>query len=170
MMIAVVGVLGTVLGYAYWVSHAPTPPEPTGDAVISHAGGSGERLDRALELMGEGAASTLVLLLGSTRSQRAAALCGQAEPYEVLCVDPATDDTIGEARVIAELARSRGWKRLVIVTSDYHLRRALLLDGRCVNEAELLGAASPSERSRLSWSRAVLEEMVAVPIDVLRTC
>jgi uncharacterized SAM-binding protein YcdF (DUF218 family) len=165
---------GAVLGaglvvYAYWLVHPPSVSSPTADAVISHAGGEGDRLDRALELMEQDAAPTLVLLLGSTRSDRAAAMCGQRQPYEVLCVDPDPVNTEGEARTAARLAEERGWTRLIAVTSDYHLRRALLVDRRC-SGLQVIGSASRNQRGFLPLARLVAKEMVALPWAALTAC
>ncbi|MFV0257037.1 MAG: YdcF family protein [Acidimicrobiales bacterium] len=171
---AVGGVAGLLIGlglaYGWWVGHPPSPPHPSGDAVISHAGGQGERLDVALGLMDRSAASTLVLLLGSTRSERAAALCGQSEPYEVVCVDPDPLTTRGEARTVADLARQREWRSLVVVTSDYHLRRAVLADRRC-SGLEVVGVpAEPTNRSRWDRIGLVAKEMVALPVARVTGC
>jgi uncharacterized SAM-binding protein YcdF (DUF218 family) len=97
------------------------------DAVVVLAGGDGERLDHGLELMRQGVAPTLVASTGPDR------LCGNRYVFEVICFLPHPDDTRGEAESIGRLAREHGWRRLVLVTSDYHATRAGILVGRCVD-------------------------------------
>ena len=47
------------------------------------------------------------------------------------CLSPDPATTRGEARQFAELAEREGWQSLVLVTSNYHVRRAGLLLDRC---------------------------------------
>jgi DUF218 domain len=64
-------------------------------------------------------------------SRGPAELCGKETPFEVVCFEPAPDRTQGEAQVAARLARERGWRSLVVVTSRYHATRARMLFQRC---------------------------------------
>lgn len=163
------GVAVGLAAYAYWLLHPPHTTPGVADAVVSHAGGGGERLDRALELMDDEVAPTLVLLLGSSRSVRSAALCGQTQPYEVLCVDPEPVTTVGEGRAVARLADERGWRTVIAVTSDYHLRRAVLIDRRCT-DVEIVGVASGHRRGALELMRSTAREMIALPWAALTAC
>ena len=51
-----------------------------------------------------------------------------AGPVYDCCVDLGFEaiDTVGNARETAEWARARGYDRLILVTADYHMPRALL--------------------------------------------
>ncbi|HSF87269.1 MAG TPA: YdcF family protein [Acidimicrobiia bacterium] len=119
----------------------PVDDAPTGDAVIVHAGGRGERIDAALSLMDRGAAPTLVVMyLGTDLYPDTTGLCEQEVPYEVICPAPDPVTTIGEAQAIGELEDAEGWDRIVIVTTDYHVRRAKHLDGKCADAAVLAAA------------------------------
>ena len=112
----------------------PTDASPTGDAVIVHAGGRGERLETAQRLMDAGAAPILVAMyLGTELYPDDTQLCGSSEPYEIICPAPEPITTIGEAQEIGELAEQYGWDDIVIVTTDYHVRRAKLLDDKCTD-------------------------------------
>ena len=104
------------------------PPSSTpahADAVVVLAGGNGERLDHALDLMRDGVASTLVASTGPNR------LCGNRYEFAVICFLPDPDDTRGEAEAIGRLADEHGWDHIVLVTSDYHATRARILVERC---------------------------------------
>ena len=128
--------------YGFWISEEPSAPAPgRADAVVVHAGGRGERLDHALELMETGVAPTLVIMRGAAATwPQANALCGRTTPYTVLCPIPDPDTTIGEALALRDLAARHQWDRVLAVTSDYHLRRATYLDAKC-SRVDVAGVA-----------------------------
>jgi uncharacterized SAM-binding protein YcdF (DUF218 family) len=114
-------------------------------AVVVLAGGQGERLTKALQLVQAGTAPTLVIANGDDpRWPEANRLCHGAASFEVVCFRPDPDNTRGEARAIASLGESRGWSSLVVVTTTYHVTRARLLIGRCYTGRTSFVAASPS--------------------------
>jgi uncharacterized SAM-binding protein YcdF (DUF218 family) len=103
------------------------------DAVVVLAGDH-LRLGKALELMTRGVAPTLVISDGRAPGwYRANRLCDGRARFRVVCFEPRPYSTRGEAREVARLARSRGWRSVVVVTSRYHLTRARLLFRRCVD-------------------------------------
>jgi uncharacterized SAM-binding protein YcdF (DUF218 family) len=153
------------------VIRPPTADHPTGDAVVVHAGGRGERLRLALELMENEAAPTLVIMGGSVDHwPTAQRLCGQTFPFEVLCPDPLPGTTLGEARVLAALVGDRQWKTVVAVTSDYHLRRAHFLDQKCNPGVVVHGVAATSELPTLTWLARIGREMVALIEAAVTRC
>lgn len=160
MATAALAALG-VAGYGRWVSHAPSTGQPAGDAVVVHAG-SRERLAHAFDLMDADTAPTLVLIGGAEPWwRRANHLCGQQEPYEIVCPTPDPINTIGEARALSRLVGERGWTSVVVVSSDYHLRRATHLDRRC-SGIEVVGSAAASGRPLRSYLPLVAKEMLAM--------
>ena len=124
------------------------------DAVVVLAGGRGERIDTALALVDEGAAVNLVISAGDRAWDGWDAiepLCAGDIGVRVWCVDPSPDSTRGEAATIAAFAEDRGWDRLALVTSDYHLRRAALHFDRCfAGDVEPIAAPSGLTSGRLS--------------------
>ena len=166
--VAVALAAGLVARLFVWpVSSRPIPS----DAIVVLAGGQGERLPRAVALMQRGFAPTLVISNGGARGWVLGnELCGDPQSFEVVCPSSAT--TRGEAQVIARLARERGWSRVTVVTSKYHVRRASLLVHRCVprrTTVRVVGAGPPS-RFR-SWF-AVPHELggLAEAIAAHRSC
>ncbi len=158
------------LVYGYWVASASSAAEPTGDAIVAHAG-QGGRLVRAIDLAEDGAAPALVIMFGETVYQGFARdLCGQTEPYEVLCPVPSSSSTRGEAEALAELVEERGWQRIIVVTSDYHLRRAAYLDRRCAGVETAPVGVVYAERTAYDYLSSVVREMMAWPLAVLRRC
>ena len=137
-----------------WVLTPETTPASEvapADAVVIFVGGRGERLHTARELLDAGVADTLVIpngLEADDRSLRRS--CRDARRFEVLCPATTSIDTGGEARAIAVLARERGWDRLVMVTSNYHVARARLRLERCFEgDIEAVDAGTWSTRRQL---------------------
>lgn len=115
----------------------PTSDDPQrADAIVVYAGGQpNERIGVAVELMEQGVAATLVISEGNQRwgvGTEVERLCQEGSPsFDVICVTPLPDTTIGEAALFGELATKYGWEHLVVVTSDAHLSRASLWLKRC---------------------------------------
>jgi uncharacterized SAM-binding protein YcdF (DUF218 family) len=116
------------------------------DAVVVLAGSKHERLDRGLELMREGVAPVLVISDGfDPKLPRANELCREGgQGFSVACFTPDPDNTQGEARKVAELARKNGWERVLLVTSRFHVTRARMLFDRCLDaDVDAVGVDYP---------------------------
>jgi uncharacterized SAM-binding protein YcdF (DUF218 family) len=116
------------------------------DAVVVLAG-SESRLPVALDLMDEGAAPVLVVSdpEGKRDDDRRDLCAAGVDDYELICELPEPYSTRGEARMVARLAKERGWDSIVLVTSRFHLWRAKRLFERCYEgEIALVG-------SRVNW-------------------
>ena len=107
----------------------------TADAVVVLSGSKHERLDRGLELVRDGVAPVLVISGGlDPRQPRANELCREGGVgFSVSCFTPEPDSTRGEARKVGDLARERGWERVLVVTSRFHVTRARMLFDRCTD-------------------------------------
>jgi uncharacterized SAM-binding protein YcdF (DUF218 family) len=121
------------------------------DAVVVLAGGDGERLDRGLELVREGLATTLVVSTGPPQ------LCETTQLFDVVCFHPSPDSTRGEAEAIGRIASERGWNRIVLVTSTYHMSRARLLLDRCYTGTVEIATAQP-DQGLGAWIAAIAHE------------
>jgi uncharacterized SAM-binding protein YcdF (DUF218 family) len=154
--------------YGYWVGWAPSDDYTTADAVIVHAG-QRHRQRLASRLMDEGVAPGLVLLFASGYlGDDADTLCQDQPDFTVLCPVPDRADTVGEAIAIDRLADENDWDTVIVVTSNYHLRRAVLLDRRCSDRSILGVGARP--RTFSVHLQATMKEMLALPIDLLSSC
>jgi uncharacterized SAM-binding protein YcdF (DUF218 family) len=134
---ALVGLLVLVAAWAAVAARFVLWPEEQAprhaDAVVVLAGDH-LRLGKALELMARRVAPTLVISDGRAPGwYRANRLCDGRARFRVVCFEPRPYSTRGEAREVARLARSRGWRSVVVVTSRYHVTRARLLFDRCVD-------------------------------------
>ena len=104
-----------------------------------------ERLERAHELLDAQLADTLVVSMarGGQRAATDAVCADEPAEIEVICFTADPFNTRGEARAIAQLSAARGWTKLLVVTSDYHVRRARLLFARCYDGSlAVVGASS----------------------------
>jgi hypothetical protein len=128
---------------------AESSPPAHADAVVVLSGGQNHRLDPALVLMRRHIAPVLAIsgAFLDPKWKKAHRLCrGEEGPtrYRVLCFSPQPYSTRGEARAIARLAQAHGWRRVVVVTSTFHVTRASLLIRRCYHgKLWLVGAHSP---------------------------
>ena len=104
------------------------------DAVVVLSGVRTARLEKGLELVRAGVAPTLVISDGRARGwAEANRLCDGGADFRVVCFRPTPYSTHGEAADVARIARDRGWRSLVVVTSRYHVTRSRLLFGRCLD-------------------------------------
>jgi uncharacterized SAM-binding protein YcdF (DUF218 family) len=124
------------------------PASPRAEGIVVLTGGT-DRIDTALRLLAEGRASRL-LISGVNPSVTPAALAGTLDPQmeEVLlcCVDlgRAAQDTIGNAAEARTWAEGRGFRSLIVVTSDYHMPRSLAELAGTMPTVELIAYPIPS--------------------------
>ena len=128
------------------------PPAETGapahaDAIVMLSG-SKHRLPPAEMLIRRGVAPVLALssVARTPKWKAARRLCraGSYDRAQVLCFNANPYSTEGEARTVAEIARRRGWRSIVVVSSTFHLTRAKLLFERCfAGRLYLVGAPTP---------------------------
>jgi len=131
----------------------------TADAVVVLAG-SRFRLPVGLELVARGVAPVLVISDGlDPRSPAANRICN--ERAQVLCPKPDPYSTRGEARLVARLARERGWDSIVVVSSRFHLFRARILFERCYH-GRLAFVGAPIQWWR--WPVAIAAEWVKLGV------
>jgi uncharacterized SAM-binding protein YcdF (DUF218 family) len=116
------------------------------DAVVVLSGSKHERLDRGLQLVRQGVAPVLVISGGfDARQPRASRLCHEGgEGFTVACFTPDPDSTRGEAEQVSSLARKHGWRRVLLVTSRFHVTRARMLFDRCLEgDVDAVGVDYP---------------------------
>jgi len=159
-IVATVGALATARLFVWPPSDAPT----SADAVVVLSGDHGERLARALILLGAGVARTLVYD-GAPDSTQARELCEKPQGFEVVCLRPDPDNTRAEAYAAGRLALNRDWKTVVVVTSTQHVTRAGLLFRRCVDATVDMVEAHPGFGVRLT-ARLIVSEWVKVAYSV----
>lgn len=110
------------------------PPVPPGRVLnISE---SGERLEAAIRLWQAQQAPWLVFTGGRMPWENRIKVEGEEArdeavrrgvPAEQILVTREIDNTAGEARAVAELMQKRGWKKIILVTTGWHLPRSAYL-------------------------------------------
>lgn len=128
-LILVILAAATVLTIRWFVFPNQYIPQRA-DAVVVNAGGEGERLWKAVELMDAGIAPLLVVSRGQNEWIGQPAinkLCGKENlEFNIRCIVAPVDSTEGEGQSFAEFAHQEGLSHLVVVTNDHHLFRARL--------------------------------------------
>jgi uncharacterized SAM-binding protein YcdF (DUF218 family) len=131
----------------------------TVDAIVALTGGP-ERIGEAVEQLAAGRGKRL-LITGVNRATNVDALARLVPRYEALfdcCIDidHSAINTIGNAVETRRWARERGFHSLMIVTSSYHMPRALAEISHQLPDATLLPFPVTTERQRAEpwWSNA----------------
>ena len=167
--IAVIGVaLAFGVGFAWFVHRVEMPGQapPHTDGIVAFTGGP-ERVETALRLIAEGRADRL-LLSGIGGGAELAELARRAgvDPRPLaarVMIDRSATTTRGNAADTAAWARDNGIHSLLVVTSAYHMPRALAELARALPEVTLypLPAAPPDRSDRTALPlRLVAEEYI----------
>lgn len=107
----------------------PAPEPERADAIVALTGPSAERVNAAIRLL-EQDRGERVLISGvnrEVRRQELRALTPGSNKLFNCCVDLGfeAEDTLGNAQEIASWAEAKDYDSLIVVTSDYHMPRAL---------------------------------------------
>lgn len=110
-------------------SYTPAADPARADAIVALTGPSAERVNAAIRLL-EQDKGQRVLISGvnrEVRRQELRALTPGSNKLFNCCVDLGfeAEDTIGNAQEIAAWADAKGYDSVIVVTSDYHMPRAL---------------------------------------------
>ncbi len=109
--------------------YTPAAEPARADAIVALTGPSAERVNAAIRLL-EQDKGQRVLISGvnrEVRRQELRALTPGSNRLFNCCVDLGfeAEDTIGNAQEIAAWAEAKNYDSLIVVTSDYHMPRAL---------------------------------------------
>lgn len=122
-----------VAGLAIFLASLPragSVPAARADGIVVYTGIGGERIATAMALLGEGA-GTRLLISGVnpdiTREELVKLWPGDAAAFEC-CIDLGHEarSTVGNAKEVRDWAAKNGFLSIILVTSDYHMPRALL--------------------------------------------
>lgn len=141
----ILGVVLFVAGFWQFAERVRTPEEqpepPQSQAIVALTGGSLDRLSTGVRLLEEQRAERL--LISGVND-----IVTDEELFALLDIDPAVarccvdlgrdaDDTIGNAAETASWARDRNYRRIILVTDDYHMPRSLAELSVALPEAEI---------------------------------
>ena len=133
LRLAVVLGLLYALGFGLFVlrvppAYQPDQPVQRADAIVALTGGGG-RLGPAVALLEKGVAQRLLItgVNPQTKKRELKVLLNGGQAFDC-CADLGFEaaDTRGNAKEAAKWTRARGYRRLIVVTSNDHMPRSLL--------------------------------------------
>jgi uncharacterized SAM-binding protein YcdF (DUF218 family) len=138
----------------------PPDPVPKADGIVALTGASDARIQEAMDLLQAGKGRR-VLVSGVnrevTRDQLRKVANSPGNLYDC-CVDLDFDaqNTKGNAQQIADWARGKSFRTLIVVTSDYHMPRSILEIRGAMPEATLIAypIATPALDTQHWWRSA----------------
>jgi uncharacterized SAM-binding protein YcdF (DUF218 family) len=159
-VVALLVLIGGFLWFALHVAREESPLDRAADGIVALTGGA-SRISDAVELLASGRGRRL-LITGVGATTNAAELVRLAPDYErwfSCCVDLdyTAINTVGNAAQTRRWARERGFRSLVVVTSDYHMPRAMLELAHRLPDVTLIPFPVVSGQSSASpwWSNTV---------------
>lgn len=122
-----------LVGGYFVVVHPVTNRLARADAIVVLGGPDVDgRVGYAFTLAQQGYARTVAVSVESEQQRQAKSACRNELPgLTVLCFQASPSTTQGEARQIRRYAAQYGWKKLIVITSSYHVSRARMIVRRC---------------------------------------
>jgi uncharacterized SAM-binding protein YcdF (DUF218 family) len=111
-----------------------------------------------------------VLYVSDGSREASQSLCRRTTPYRVLCIRPEPYSTRGEAETVARVARTRGWRRILVVTSEYHVRRARMLFDRCLGGRRVAIVGTRPSLPRFALGALLEWPKLALALTLRRAC
>jgi uncharacterized SAM-binding protein YcdF (DUF218 family) len=132
-----------LLAFADRVARLTPADEPAAaQGIVALTGASDRRLEAATRLLENGKGQRLLLSGVNRKTTRKdmLAVTGASKPVFDCCIDLGftAADTIGNGSESAEWARAMGYTRLILVTADFHMPRAMLELKSAMPEAEII--------------------------------
>ena len=136
-------------------------------------GGAQERLKKAVDLYKAGAARSLVLSSGYVYSFREgdvmrALAMDQGVPASHIVLEEHAANTYQNVTLVNEILKAHGWRSILLVSSPYHMRRALLVWRKV--DPDVVVTPTPPEQSQFydhPRSGATLEQVRGIAQEYL---
>lgn len=123
------------------------------DALVVLGGGSTERSERAIELFKEQAAPQIFLSGAGDCESNKRFLLGKGVPEAAITLESRSHTTLENAKFTVPLLRALGAKRVIIVTTWYHSRRAVACFRHSAPDIEFYSRPSYFGYPREEWKR-----------------
>ena len=173
--------LALVAGFVWYASlvSEEAPANRSAEAIVALTGGP-ERIGEAVEQLAAGRGQRL-LITGVNRGTHADTLARLVPRYEALfacCIDidHSAANTIGNALETRRWARDHGFHSLIVVTSGYHMPRALAEIAHQLPDVTLVPFPVITEHQRAEpwWSNAgsarmLMSEYLKYLVAITRT-
>jgi uncharacterized SAM-binding protein YcdF (DUF218 family) len=159
---------GGFLWFAFSIAREEKPLDRSADGIVVLTGGA-SRIADAVELLASGRGRRL-LISGVGPTTTTAELMHLAPDYRQrwfgCCIDPgySAANTVGNAMETQRWVRERGFRSLVVVTSGYHMPRALLEISHRLPDVTLIPFPVVSGQSRAEpwWRHPGTAKLLAV--------
>ena len=132
------------------------------DAIVLLGGGSGERPTRAAELFRAGIAPRILVSGAGDASGNRLLLMNRGVPSSAIELEPDSKTTKENAQFSIPLLRAKGARKVVLVTSWYHSRRALKCFRHYASDIQFYSSPSYHGFARADWSRENLRRRIRV--------
>ena len=168
LLCGVAAAAALVLGFVRFVDTidgAERRPEGRVDGIVALTGGA-DRVSDAVGLLRDGHAGRLLVtgVNATTTREEFARQHPRARPLVDCCIDLGYEalNTIGNARETADWVRAHGVRSLIVVTSNYHMPRALAELGAVLPETDLRPYPVVSDRMQTKgwWADAQIARTV----------
>lgn len=125
------------------IANLPTPaPTASYEAIIALTGGY-QRIDKAIELLRKGMGARLLIsgVNPSTSPEALKKATGASDEMFACCVDIGYQaiDTIGNANEAANWIRKNSYRKVLVVTNNYHIPRSLMELASASPDVEFVG-------------------------------
>jgi uncharacterized SAM-binding protein YcdF (DUF218 family) len=130
------------------------------DAIVLLGGGSGERPTRAAELFRAGVAPRILVSGEGDASGNRLLLMNRGVPSKAIELEPNSKTTKENAQFSIPLLRAEGARKVVVVTSWYHSRRALKCFRHYAPDIQFYSSPSYHGFATADWSRENLRRRI----------
>jgi uncharacterized SAM-binding protein YcdF (DUF218 family)/glycosyltransferase involved in cell wall biosynthesis len=170
---------------ALWQLAAPlqvSASPRSADAIVVFAGGVGEtgkagggaqeRLNEAVELYRAGHAGHLVLSSGYVYSFKEAEVMrdlavAQGVPARAIALEERATNTYENVRFSDQILRAHGWRSILLVSSPYHMRRALMVWRKLAPDITVTPTPPPRSQFYDHFRGATLEQVRGILYEYL---
>jgi uncharacterized SAM-binding protein YcdF (DUF218 family) len=140
-VVGLAALAGGFLWFAFQIAHEESPLDRAADGIVALTGGA-SRISDAVELLASGRGRRL-LITGVGPTTNTAELMRLAPDHRrwfgcCIDLDYSAANTVGNAVETKRWARQRGFRSLVVVTSGYHMPRAMLEIGHRLPDVTLI--------------------------------
>ncbi|MEX0299342.1 MAG: YdcF family protein [Kordiimonas sp.] len=161
-------VIAWALGFALFFFRLPNAVPPSSlkaDAIVVLTGGKG-RLEAGITLLENGSGEKLLIsgVHPDVLKQELISLTGASSSLFNCCVDLdyAAGNTLGNAQETALWASKHNYKKLILVTADYHIQRSVILFRQALPETEVLPYPVSSDIGPLMLAREYSKYLVTL--------